>query len=109
MTTKDVEVAERIFGPDIGALKGQTTRQRPPVVWNDNVAIPNKIKEKIDDLVLCMNIMYVNGMPMLTSVDKKIKYKGLVPLENWTSDEMYLGLDKILQLYNDADYVIKEI
>jgi hypothetical protein len=27
-----------------------------------------------------MDIMYVNGMPMLTGIDRSIRFRGLVPL-----------------------------
>ena len=29
VTTKDVDLAEKIFGPDLGTLKGKTTRRKP--------------------------------------------------------------------------------
>ena len=90
---KDVDIAKRIFGPNIGTLKGQMTRKRPPVVRDDNVEIPNEIKEKYGDLVFSMDIMYVNGMPMMTGIDQTIKYRGLILLENETVDQLYNGLD----------------
>ena len=42
VTTKDVNVAEKIFGPDIGALKGRTTRLRPSVVREDEIEVPSE-------------------------------------------------------------------
>ena len=35
VTTKDIDLAEKIFGPDIGRLKGKSTRQKPVPVVND--------------------------------------------------------------------------
>ncbi len=88
MTPADVDLAEKIFGRDIGTLKGKTMRQAPPRVKDDLVEVPRELKEKHKDLELCMDIMFVNGMPMLTAIDKSIKYRSLIPLENQTLKEM---------------------
>jgi len=109
VTAKDVDVAEAIFGPDIGTLKGRTTRRTPKVVREDDIEVPKEITDKYDDLIHCMDIMYVNGMPMMTGIDKTIRYRGLIPLENRTADELYRGLDKFMRLYNGADHKVKEI
>jgi hypothetical protein len=37
VTTKDIEIAEKIFGPDISSLKGKTTRQKPIPVIEDYI------------------------------------------------------------------------
>ena len=54
VTVADVDVAERIFGPDLGTLKGKSTRRAPLPVVDDNVAIPPEILEEHKDLVLCI-------------------------------------------------------
>ena len=46
ITTKDVGIAEKIFGPDIGTQKGKTTRSKAPRVKHDYIEIPKEIKEK---------------------------------------------------------------
>jgi hypothetical protein len=43
VTTEDIDIAETIFGPDIGVLKGKTTRQRPIHVVADYVDIPEEL------------------------------------------------------------------
>ena len=104
VTEKDVTNAEKIFGPDIGTLKGRTTKRKPAVARDDEIDIPPDLVKTEDDLTYCMDIMFVNGMPMLTGIDKSIRYRALVPLENRTADEIYGGLDKILRVYNKADF-----
>ncbi|MGC9200312.1 MAG: hypothetical protein ACP5E5_15690 [Acidobacteriaceae bacterium] len=90
-------------------MKGKTTRKTPPRVKDDVVEVPRELKEKHKELPYYMDILYVNGMPMLTGIDGNIHYRSLVPLENRTADELYSGLDKILRRYNDAGHIIKTI
>ena len=42
-TTKDVNLAEAIFGPDIGTLKGKTVNQRPPPVVDTTIEVPKEL------------------------------------------------------------------
>jgi hypothetical protein len=109
VTIEDVNIAEKIFGPDSGAMKGKTTRSRPTPVRDDFVEIPQELKEQHKDLTLCMDIMFINGMPMLTSIDRSIHFRSLIPLTSMTKDSIYAALDKIFQLYNNAGFFIKVI
>ena len=56
-----------------------------------------------------MDIMYVNGMPMLTGIDRSIRFRGLVPLASRVASELYNALDVILRAYNKRGYTIKTI
>ena len=53
--------------------------------------------------------MYVNGMPILTGIDRSIRFRSLVPLDNRTAPELYKRLDKVLRHYNNAGYSITHI
>jgi hypothetical protein len=97
VTPADVNVTEKIFGGDIGALKGKTTRRRPVPVQDDEVEISPEMLDPPDpDLTYCMDIMYVNGMPMMTGIDKTIRFRGLVPMHSRVAAELYRALDEIL-------------
>ena len=62
-----------------------------------------------DDLAMYIDIMFVNGMPMLTSIDKPIRNCALVCLHDRTTDSIYNGLDKILRSYNTAGFNVRII
>ena len=55
VTVKDIEAAEDIFGPDIYALKGRTTRQKPnPVEMPEKrKMIPKHIRRRNHKITLC--------------------------------------------------------
>ena len=108
VTTQDAINAEKIYGPDVGAIKGKTTRKPPPVARDDHIEIPDEIKSR-DNLTLCMDIMYVWGIPMLTAVDKTIRYRSIEPLEDRTTKALYSSLDEILRVYNKAGHTITSI
>ena len=66
VTSEDVGIAEKIFGRDIGLLKGKSTRRRPNQAVDDYVEIPPEIKELHHNLTFCMDLMHVNGLIQLT-------------------------------------------
>ena len=76
---------------------------------NDLVEIPQEIKEQHADITLCIDIMYVNGFPMFTSIDRTIKFRGLVPLESRTHSELFKAIDMIFRHYNKGGFDVKTI
>ena len=110
VTTEDVNIALKIFGPDLGALKGKTTRRNiVQRVKDDLVEIPKELTIQFDNLILHFDIMYVNGLPFLTGIDRPIRYRSTVPLSSRTKDELYRALDVLLRFYNKAGCRIKGI
>jgi len=62
--------------------------------------MPPDILEQCQDLVLEIDLMFVNGMPMLTSIDTMIKFRSLVPLKDQAAEEPHKALDVVLRKHN---------
>ena len=89
MTVEHVNIAEKIFGADVATRKGKSTQPKSPRVVNDLIEIPRELKENNNKLILCIDNMFVNNMPMLTSINKTVRFRALVPLNNRSSDELF--------------------
>ena len=109
ITTRDVDNAEKIFGKDISTLKGKSTRPKPTTVIDDYVDIPTEIMENNREVELCMDIMYINDLPFLTTIDRQIKFRSLVPMDSRTSVESFKRIDMVLRHYNQGGFTIRKI
>jgi len=98
--TADIDLAETIFGPDLGTLKGKTTRSKPPPVVKDNIEVPKEIVNSRDSWELCIDLMKVNDTHYMTSITKALYYRTARPVLNMEAPELYEAIDHILRLYN---------
>jgi hypothetical protein len=107
--TTDVDLAEKIFGPDLGTLKGKTTRQKPLPQITDQIAIPEELYNARSEIELAIDIFFVNGMPHLATVSKALFYRTAQFLPTRTTPDLYKFLDNALKIYNDNGFTITKI
>ena len=62
ITIEDINIAEKIYGKDIGSLKGKLKRQKPIPVASEIVEIPKELVLWQKNIDLYFDIMYVNGL-----------------------------------------------
>ena len=67
-------IAEKIFGKDIAALKGKTTRSAPIPVKTDMIANPKWFKQQHQQIELCADIIFVQNILFLTTISCYICY-----------------------------------
>jgi hypothetical protein len=75
VTTEDVNLATKAYGPDISGIKGKTTRQKPNLVHSNTVEIPEELLDIQQDLKVSMDGMAVNSMKFLPAISHDLYYR----------------------------------
>ena len=88
ITIEHINNAEKIWGKDVLGLKGKSVRTTPKPVIEDIVEIPREIYDNHPDLVLEIDVSFVNGLPMLTGIDTTIKCRNFEALRCQRTDEL---------------------
>ena len=73
-TTRYIDNDSTIFGRDVHTLKGKTVRKQPGTVVSNYVKIPEEIKQMNRDVELSADIMFVNGLPFLVIISRRIMF-----------------------------------
>ena len=74
VSEEDIQIAEKIFGKDIAALKGKSTWSKPILVKTSVVPIPKALKQQHRKVELCGDIMFIQNILFLTTIVHQICY-----------------------------------
>jgi hypothetical protein len=82
VTVEDITVAHKIWGKDIAALKGKTTRKKPIHVAADYVKVPKELLKLHHEVFLTTDIFFVNKVAFFLSLSRKIYFTAVNHLTN---------------------------
>jgi len=107
VTIQDIVAAEKIYGPDIAALKGKTVRKQPMRVNTEIIEVPEHIKKMHHNVILGGDILFVNGHPFLITFSNNIKLTTSENMANRNVKTIMNGLTKVINLYNSRGFNVK--
>jgi hypothetical protein len=109
VTTKDVNLAVKAFGPDVCDIKDKTTRRRPTPVSNNIIEIPDELLEAQRDVVLSMDGMTINSLKFLMTISHEIFYRTAQYVQTNTAKVYEKSLDEIMCIYKRGQFQVTEI
>ena len=104
VTPRDVIIANKVFGPDVGALKGKTTRRGPPIVDSPVSVDTTSILEHYEENTLCVDLMYVNKVPLLVTLSRNIKLGTMEAVADWKEAMLLKCIKGVITLYQKAGF-----
>ena len=110
ISTKDMNLAKRVFGLDVPNVKGKWVKEKPKIVSNEDVIeIPPELDLAGKEMELAVDVVYINRECFLHTVNRTIKEPSCVTLGTYTKGEaptketLYHALDEVMRKYNRAD------
>jgi hypothetical protein len=96
----DITAAEDIFGCNIGALKGKTVHSPGTHVDGRTDGIPSAIKQRYGDIILSIDIMFINKMPFFITKSQNLHFGTVEFLSNRQISTVKSALANVLGSYN---------
>ena len=98
VTVNDVKRAELLYGPDLGTLKGKTTRRKAPYVDTRDV-VPPSIAEEYKDVTIAIDVLHVNNIAFLATISRKIHFGTIAALSNTDDVNILQALKNTIAIY----------
>ena len=100
ITRRDILTAEHIFGPDVGSLKGKTSRRQPRGVGLYNhTQIPPGVVDQYRDVIIAVDVLYVNKLPFIATISRYIRFGTVEFLRNQKSTTLTQHVKQVNRLY----------
>jgi hypothetical protein len=99
VTCEDVIAAEDILGPNLGSLKGKTTRSGTSHVRDTPTTLPVQIMSRYKDVTVAGDIMYVNTIPFFMSVSRHINFGTAGMITSETSKILLTAIKQVKRAY----------
>lgn len=106
VTEIDVEIAEQLFGKDIGSICGKTVCSQPPHVAIQRILLPAELMENHREVTLCVDIMTINRQMFLVTICRKIKFITTRHIKNRGERTIQEAIQKVVNIYVKRGFTI---
>ena len=110
VTIHDAKRASKIFGPCVANLKGTAVKHLSVHVASlVPVTVPPELMELHSSITICVDIFFVQRIPFLTTISRKLKFWTVALLPNRKKESIFKELFKVINLYQSTGFTIPDI
>ncbi len=109
VTETAVKNAHTIFGPELAGVRGRTVGRAPDPVRIKYVQILQTILDRHRIFTLCVECMFVNGVPFLVSASRGINLLTAEYTPSRTAKNLAGGITRIIDLYARGGFQVGTI
>jgi hypothetical protein len=97
MKIQDIDVATKILGKNIAALKGEDTRSKTHPVDRDYVKFPKELLKLHKEVFLTTDIFFVNKIPFFLTLSRNICFTAVNHLADKTVPQIFKAFKEMYQ------------
>jgi hypothetical protein len=109
VTVQDIDVAQKIWGKNIAALKGKTTRRKSIPVARDYVKVPMELMKLHKEVFLTTYIFFVKNVPFFLTLSCKICFTEVNHLADRMVPQIFKAFKEMYQYYLQRGFHIKTV
>ena len=111
VTPGDAARALEIYGPDIAALKGKSTRTTPAprVPTFTAVPLPPPVLTHHRNVTLCLDFFFVQGHAFFHTISRDIGFRTAVPVSDRTRSTILRETVAVIKLYASRGFTVRDL
>jgi hypothetical protein len=99
VTVQYIDVALKVWGKNITALKGKTTRSKTIPVARDYVKVPLELMMLHKEVFLTTDLFFVKNNPFFLALNRKITFTAVNHLADRTVPQIFKAFKEIYEYY----------
>ncbi len=104
VTVQDSRNAIKIYGTDLGVLKGKTTRKK-----TEHVSFEISEKPKPVNIILSIDVMYFTGLTFLTTASQNIRFITATLLVDRKKKTIFDAIQQVIRIYKGKGHEVDNI
>ena len=109
VTTKEIILAEKVYGPDVGTKKGKGTRRRPNQVVDASIELPDELMDLQKEVTVSLDGMEINSVKFMTTIAHDLYYRTAQYISDSVKSQYEKVLNELYTVYKNGDFNIEEI
>ena len=111
VTRADAQHANVIYGPDLAYLKGKTMEHpaSPHVATQVCSPLPMEIAKHHSTITLCLDFFYIQWLPFVHAISRKIGYRQAVAVPDCTKETMLTFANKCMLEYTKRGFEVVDV